>query len=224
MNAKLLENQKPVVIIVDDDARVLESLGRLLELCGYIVQTFSSSREVLSVPLPTGACCAIIDAQLPKVTGIELQSLLVKKRPGLPVIFISGYGDIPSAVQAMKGGATDFLIKPIEEKVLLDACRRALVQEEQFRRDRLERDISCKRFGSLTVREREVCGRVTEGKLNKQIASELGICEKTVKVHRGRVMRKMNVCSVAELVRAMVRLDRPSPVAAAMGRQWAYAT
>ena len=208
-----MKGDKPTVLIVDDDPKILASLQRLLELSDYSVRTFTSSSEILGSPLPEGPCCAVIDLQMPKVTGLQLHSLLMKRRPGLPVIFVSGYGDIPKAVHAMRAGAADFLVKPIEEQKLLDVIKRALVQEQQFRIDRDERMTCRNRFNSLTMREREVCGLVARGKLNKQIAAELGISEKTVKVHRGRVMKKMDVQSVAELVRVVVKLDATAQAA-----------
>jgi FixJ family two-component response regulator len=154
---------------------------------------------------------------MPDLTGMELLSLIVKKRPGLPIVFISGYGDIPQAVNAMRAGATDFLTKPIEEKTLLDVVKQALIQEQKVRRDRREGIVYRSRFDSLSNREKEVCALVVEGRLNKQIAAELGISEKTVKVHRGRVMKKVGVESLAELVRVVVKnggagIVKPAPL------------
>ena len=196
---------KQTVLIVDDDGRILNSLRRLLELNGYCVQVFASSNAVLNHPLPSEPCCAILDMQMPGLTGLELLSFLVKKRPGMPIILITGYGDIPQAVKAMKAGALDFLTKPVEEETLLGVIKRALIQEQTFRRDRGETAGCRDRFNTLSPREKEVCTLVFEGRLNKQIAAALGISEKTVKVHRGRVMKKLEVISVADLVRVVVK-------------------
>lgn len=197
---------KGTVLIVDDDPRVLQSLQTLLRIRGYQVQTYIFARAILTASIPTDACCAIIDMQMPGLSGFELHALLLRKRPGTPVIFITGYGDIPKAVQAMKAGAVDFLTKPVEERKLLEAVRRALYQDHQARLEQQALAEFRKRFNTLTPREKDVCTRVAEGKLNKQIAAELGTCEKTVKVHRGRVMKKMRVDSVADLVRIMLRI------------------
>ena len=215
-----MNDQKPTILSVDDDPRVLDGLRHLLELNDYRVETFSSSGALLNRTLGEDvACCAIVNAQMPRITGLQLQALLAKKQPGLPVIFLSGDGDISKAVCAMRAGATDFLVKPIEEQKLLDVVKRAFVLEKRFRLEREERAICRNRFNSLTLREKEVCAFVAEGKLNKQIAADLGICEKTVKVHRGRVMKKMEVESVAELVRIVVKLDT-LPESASIRRQW----
>ena len=215
-----MNEQKPTVLIVDDDPRILDGFRHLLELNGFRVQTFSSSSALLNNLLEDDVpYCAIVSAQMPRITGLQLQSLLVKKRSGLPVIFVSGEGDISKAVCAMRAGAADFLVKPIEEQKLLDVVKRAFVLEKRSRLEREESVICHNRFNSLTLREKEVCAFVAQGKLNKQIAAELGICEKTVKVHRGRVMRKMEVESVAELVRIVVKLG-PLPAQAALKAQW----
>ena len=203
--------ERETILIVDDDSRVLRSLQRLLQISGYRVQTFPSANSILSSPFPSGSCCAIVDMHMPGLTGLELQASLAKKRPGIPVIFITGYGDIPRTVQAMKAGATDFLTKPIEESRLLDAVKRALLQEQQIRLRQQERTNYRNRFDTLTPREKDVCALVVEGKLNKQIAAELGTCEKTVKVHRGRAMKKMQVQSLAELVQIMVKIGGTNP-------------
>ena len=203
-----MNDRKPTVLIVDDDPKALDGLRHLLEINDYRVETFSSSSALLNSTIGDDAAyCAIVNAQMPGITGLQLQSLLVKKRPGLPLIFLSDDGDISEAVCAMRAGATDFLVKPIEEQKLLDVVKRAFVLEKRIRLERGERVICRNRFNSLTLREKEVCAFVAQGKLNKQIAAELGICEKTVKVHRGRVMKKMEVASVAELVRIVVKLD-----------------
>ena len=203
-------NDKPTVLVVDNDSRTLDNFRRLLEGGNYCVETFASARDVLRSNLPDAPCCAIVDAETRTVAGLKLQSELLKKRPGMPVIFVSGNVDIQKAVRAMRAGAADFLVKPIDGQKLLDVVKRAFVLERRLRLNREERLDCCNRFKSLTGREKEVCACVARGKLNKQIAAELGICEKTVKVHRGRVMRKMGVESVADLVRAMLGMDGPS--------------
>jgi len=200
-----------MILVVDDDLKLLDSLGRLLRLNGYSVQTFGSSASILSYGLPNSPCCALVDVRMPGFSGVELQSWLARTRPELPVILMTAYGDIPQAVQAIRAGAADFLTKPIEERRLLHAVKRAFAQEQRLRLEQETRVVYEKRFATLSPREKEVCAFVVEGKLNKQIAGELGTCEKTVKVHRGRVMKKMKVQSVAELVKAVLKLRTAAP-------------
>ena len=204
---------RPTILIVDDDPAVLTGLEGLLSLYGYHVVTFVSSNAVLEYDFPAGPCCAIVNMQMPGLAGPQIQALLLRRRAGLPVIFLSDRGDVPTAVQAMKCGAADYLTKPIEEKRLLEVLGRVLKQEQQFRGEEEEKAIYQERFNSLTTREKQVCQLVVEGKLNKQIAADLGTCEKTVKVHRGRVMRKMRVGSLAHLVRVVVTLQGETPAA-----------
>ena len=189
------------VFVVDDDPSVRKSLTRLIEAAGYTVNTFASAREFLETALPRGPCCLVLDVRMPGITGLELQKTLSRAVHRIPVVFITGHGDVPMSVQAMKAGAIDFLTKPFAAADLLDAIRRAI--------DRDTRDLGTEaharsihaRVDTLTPRERQVFALVVTGMLNKQIAAQLGIVEKTVKVHRARVMNKMQAGSVAELVR-----------------------
>jgi FixJ family two-component response regulator len=194
-----------LVYVVDDDPAVLKAVGRLLQLNGFRVETFASSAVFLERPRAEGPACLILDLQMPGVNGLDLQESLANKGVVLPIIFLSGQGDVPSTVRAMRSGAVDFLVKPVDEPELLAALARAeaLVTSQLLRRQLAEDTES--RLARLTAREREVCELVARGLLNKQIAAELGTVEKTVKVHRGRVMRKLEVNSVAALVRLLER-------------------
>ena len=189
------------VFVIDDEPSVRKSLGRLLKASGYRVEAFASAREFLQRQPDAGVGCLVLDVQMPELNGLELQQCLAETDRALPIIFITAHGDIPTSVRAMKAGATDFLSKPFHEKDLLEAIARAL---ERARQQSSERAVSAeikRRLATLTPREHEVLLHVLTGQLNKQIAAALGGSEKTVKVHRGRVMRKMQVQSVAELVR-----------------------
>jgi len=194
-----------LVYVVDDDPAVLKAVGRLLQLNGFRVETFASSAAFLERPRAEGPACLILDLKMPGVNGLDLQESLARKGVVLPIIFLSGQGDVPSTARAMRSGAVDFLVKPVDEPELLAALARAetLVTRQLLRRQLAEDTES--RLARLTNREREVCELVARGLLNKQIAAELGTVEKTVKVHRGRVMRKLEVDSVAALVRLLER-------------------
>jgi FixJ family two-component response regulator len=189
------------VFIVDDDAAVRTSLSRLLQVSGFLVETFESGEAFVARGPFAGSGCVVLDLQLPGVRGIELQQVLAGDPAELPVIFLSGRGQVPDSVQAMKQGAVDFLTKPVDEAVLLAAIDAALARQAAARAARDERDAIRSRLDTLTAREREVLRYVITGALNKQIAGYMVIAEGTVKVHRGRVMEKLGVQSVADLVR-----------------------
>lgn len=191
---------EPIVYVVDDEPSVRKSLGRLLKAAGYRVLAFASAREFLEQRPTEGPACLVLDVQMPELNGLELQEALAAE-PRLPIVFISGHGDIPTSVRAMKAGAMDFLSKPFDDKALLEAIARGLERAAQESKKYDESAEVEKRLATLTPREHEVLLQVLTGKLNKQIAATLGASEKTIKVHRGRVMHKMQVQSVAELVR-----------------------
>jgi len=193
------------VFIVDDDANVLKALGRLLRTKGYECRTFSSPSEFLAEHDPATLGCAILDLSMPDLGGIELQEVLAKEAAHFPVVFVTGKGDIPTSVRAMRAGAVDFLTKPVNAKDLFAAVVRARAQAEAAHRATSELDVIKAKIARLTPREREVLAHVVAGRLNKQIAGDLGTVEKTIKVHRGRVMEKMGVRSVADLVRLAER-------------------
>jgi FixJ family two-component response regulator len=196
---------EPTVFIVDDDPAVLKSLSRLLRAIHFQVVTFGSPQEFLERHDPHTPGCLVLDVAMPGLNGLELQEALRVKGSAIPIIFLTGHGDIPMSVQAMKGGALDFLTKPVHDKDLLKAVEAALEKDRIERRSRAELDDIQERLATLTPREREVLIHVVSGQLNKQIAYDLGTVEKTIKVHRARVMEKMKVGSVAELVRLTER-------------------
>ena len=199
-------NQK--VFIVDDDPSVRKSLGRLLKSTGYEVELFESAHEFLHTdPTCQGPSCLVLDMKMPELSGFDLQEEMNKKAYTLPIVFITGHGDIPMGVKAMKTGAVDFLTKPFDEKDLLGAVEEALRKDIKTREDNSERQSILQKIESLTPREYEILTYVITGMLNKQIAYDLKISEKTVKVHRGRVMDKMGVDSVAQLVRLADKAD-----------------
>ncbi len=195
----------PIVFVVDDETPVRRALSRLLRAAGLAVIAFASPEEFLVQYDPHMPGCLVLDLMMPGFNGLELQEALDEKGSTLPIIFLTGRGDVPSTVQAMKGGAIDFLIKPVEDKDLLAAVRAAIERDGVSRREQTELSEIRARLAALTPREREVLEHVVTGKLNKQIAADLGTAEKTIKVHRARVMTKMKVQSVAELVRLSER-------------------
>jgi FixJ family two-component response regulator len=203
-----LPNSK--VFLVDDDDSVLRALGRLIKSAGYEVQTFVSARAFLdSGDFQEGPACLVLDVRMPGLNGLDLQRELQAANASLPIIFITGHGDIPTTVRAMKAGAVDFLPKPLKDAVLLRAIEQALARAAREQAERHEFGAITQRLNTLTPREREVMALVVRGLLNKQIAFELGTVEKTIKVHRARVMQKMAVDSLAELVRVADRIAAP---------------
>jgi FixJ family two-component response regulator len=195
----------PTVLVVDDYAPGRRSISRLLRAAGFAVTAFASAEEFLAQYDPQTSGCLVLDLAMPAVSGLELQGILSDRGSLLPIIFLTAYGDIPKSVQAMKRGASDFLTKPVNDEDLLAAVRVAIEKHRALRRDQAEHSEIRARLATLTPREREVLEYVVAGKLNKQIAGELGTVEQTVKVHRAHVMQKMRVQSVAELVRLAER-------------------
>jgi len=195
----------PIIFVVDDDLSVRESLELLIKSAGWQPELFVSAQEFLSRPRPSVPCCLVLDVTLPGLSGLELQRQLAE-RTDMPIIFITGHGDVPMSVQAMKAGAVEFLTKPFKDDVLLDAIRGAIDHSRAALRLDSEMRLLRKRYESLTPREREVMALVVSGLLNKQVGGELGISEITVKAHRGQVMRKMKADSLADLVTMAARL------------------
>jgi len=195
-----------VVFVIDDDPLVREALSSLFRSVGLRVEAFASATELLQKPLPAVPSCLVVDVRLPRLSGLDLQSQLRGSRVMIPIIFITGHGDIPMSVKAMRAGAINFLTKPFRDQEILDAVTEALERD----RKRLSEDKSSSddrtRFASLTPRERQVMALVTGGLMNKQIAAKMGITEPTVKIHRGRVMQKMHAKSLANLVLIAERL------------------
>jgi FixJ family two-component response regulator len=192
---------KSTVVIVDDDPAIRESLGSLLRSIGLEVKAFASVPEFLKSGRPAGPTCLVLDVRLPGQSGLDFQRELSAANIGVPIIFITGHGDIPMSVQAMKGGALEFLIKPFRDQDLLDAIQLGLARDRV--RHETERALAAlwERYETLSPREREVMAQVAKGRLNKQIAGDIGISEATVKVHRGQVMRKMQASSLPDLAR-----------------------
>jgi len=196
----------PVVFLVDDDDSVRRSLTRLLESAGYAVEAFASAREFLAHEPSAGPCCLVLDVRMPGLTGIELQETLIAAGRRMSIVFVTGHVDVPMSVRAMKGGAIDLLTKPVDAEVLMQAIERAVSKDARDREHEAQVAEIQKRVERLTSRETEVFALVVTGMLNKQIAASLGVVEKTVKVHRARVMQKMGAGSVAELVRLADRV------------------
>ena len=196
----------PTVFIVDDDTAVRTALARLVSSAGHSVRTFATAEQFLENRQSLGPGCLLLDVRLPTVDGLELQRQLREADIAIPIVFMTGFGDIETSVRAIKSGAMDYLVKPVAEETLLLAIEGALAEEARARAARMEKQVLATRCESLTPRETQVMRLVLAGRLNKQIARELGISEKTVKVHRGRVMEKMGVRRVAQLVQFANRL------------------
>ena len=209
LSVQAIPNLAPIVFVVDDDISVRESLESLIRCEGWQPETFQSARDFLSCSRPLVPSCLVLDLSLPDLNGLELQKLIARERADMPIIFVSGHGDVPTTVQAMKAGAVDFLVKPLNNEVLLRVIR------ESFERSRaaLDREIAIRDLRNcytlLTPRERQVMALVVAGLLNKQVGAELGISEITVKAHRGQVMQKMKANSLADLVRMAAKFRPP---------------
>jgi FixJ family two-component response regulator len=199
MNARA--EQQPVVLVIDDDAGVREALSSLFRSVGLQVKTYASAAEFLQSKLPDGPSCMVLDVRLPGLSGLDFQAELAKANIRIPIVFMTGHGDIPMTVRAMKAGAVEFLPKPFRDQDMLDAVQTGLEIDRDRRRHAADLSKLRVSFETLTPREQEIMGLVTAGLMNKQIAGEIGVSEVTVKLHRGNVMRKMGAKSLAELVR-----------------------
>ena len=207
-----MSSAEPIVYVVDDDLSVRQALSSLIRSVGLRVETFASARDFLRLARPDAPSCLVLDVMLPDSSGLDLPAELRTADVQIPIVFITGHGTIPMSVRAMKAGAVEFLTKPFREEDLIAAIQQALERDRAAREERAELAELRERFEKLTARERDVLALVVTGRLNKQIAAELGTAEQTVKVHRGRVMQKLGVGSVAELVRLVER---------AAGQRWA---
>jgi len=208
-----MRDADPSVVIIDDDAEFRDSVARLLRSVALNIQQFSSVSDFLKADLPDGPTCLVVDVRMPGRSGLDLQRDLAAANRQLPIVFITAHGDIPMTVQAMKGGAIEFLTKPFRDQDLLDAVEAGLARDRARREGEKALDVIRERFNSLSTREREVMIRVTAGRLNKQIAADIGITESTVKVHRSHLMRKMKARSLPELDRMadMLKLHSGGP-------------
>ncbi|MBR1189963.1 response regulator transcription factor [Bradyrhizobium sp. AUGA SZCCT0240] len=204
---------EPIVYVVDDDVSVREALRNLFRSVGLRVEVFGSGAEFLQSKLPDVASCLILDIRLPRLSGLDFQADLAKAGIHIPIVFMTGHGDIPMTVRAMKAGAVDFLTKPFRDQDMLDAVTAAIERDRSSRNEAKIRSDLHALFATLTAREREVMALVTSGLMNKQIAAEIGIAEITVKIHRGNIMRKMAAKSLADLVKMAQALEiqRPAP-------------
>ena len=203
--------EQAIVFVIDDDESLREALKNLFGMVGLRAETFAGPAEFLKRKLPDVPACIVLDVRLPGISGLELQTELATGDIKIPIIFMTGHGDIPMTVKAMKAGAVEFLTKPFRDQDLLDAIQQGLERDRKAREQRTESDELRRRIDSLTPRERDVLYLVVAGLLNKQIAGQLGTSEATVKIHRHRVMEKMGANSLAELVRMSDKLEIPSP-------------
>ena len=201
----------PIVFVVDDDASVREALSSLIRSIDLNVETFPSAREFLQHKRPDVPACLVLDVRLPGLSGLDLQRELAAAKSSIPIIFMTGHGDVPMSVRAMKAGAVEFLTKPFRDQELLDAIHQAIERDRELLKQRSEAAMLNARYQALTPREREVMGLVVRGLLNKQIAGELGTSEITVKIQRGQAMKKMQAQSVPDLVRISEKLGISNP-------------
>jgi RNA polymerase sigma factor (sigma-70 family) len=206
-----VNNTEGTVLVVDDDPSMRKALERLCKSEGLKVKAFASAREFLSQWSPVSPACLLLDVRMPGLNGLELQAEMAKRQIRTPIVFITGHGDIPLSVRAMKAGAVDFLTKPFHNRNLVGALRDALAKDVSTEESQAEKELVQRRLETLTPRERQVFELVVKGLLNKMIASELGASEQTIKVHRYRLMDKMQVDSVAELVQAAVKVGAIKP-------------
>jgi FixJ family two-component response regulator len=205
MEGTAMIEPEPVVFLLDDEHSVVVALGRLLQQSGFTVRGFTSVAEFLTAHDAETPGCLVMDVSMPGLTGLELQSALAERGDARSIVFVTGRGDIRTAVQAMKAGAVTLLSKPVQREELIAAVKEAIAKDGACRSQRREEQEISRRLAKLTARERQVLELVATGKLNKQIAAELGAAEKTIKVHRGRVMEKMQVCTATALVRLLSR-------------------